>query len=104
VNVRLSNEERLGLKAIALRYGVKPEELVRRFVSDLTGSLDGGGSDEALHATAWLDRRMTLEAQQPVTPNRQRRVEKLQFLAYQARNSEKSARLDSRHTTAQDTQ
>lgn len=91
MNLHLSNEERLGLKAIALTYGLKPAEIVRRFVSDLTGSLHHGGSDEDLCASAWLNRRMIVEARHPLSPKRQRRVEKLQYLAHQARTTELEA-------------
>lgn len=37
--------------------GMEPEELLRRFVADLTGSVNSGGSDERMYAWQWIERR-----------------------------------------------
>jgi signal transduction histidine kinase len=104
MNLHLTPEERLGLRALALSFGMKPAELLRRFVSDLTGSLRSGGSDEELCASAWVSRALIVEARRPASARRQRRVERLQFLAHEARTSERAAQMASRKSTTQDTQ
>lgn len=56
MKINITEEETCQLKALAIRFGTTPEELVERFVSDLTDSSRCGGSDEHMGARGYVAR------------------------------------------------
>ncbi len=56
ITIDLTPEEAAQIKALAIRFGAKPSEILTRFASDLTGSLRTSGSDERTHALEYVQR------------------------------------------------
>jgi hypothetical protein len=61
----LSREEHAGLKELCTRYRITRKHLLEAFIADATGSLRSGGSDERMHAEAWMERRCFAHYQMP---------------------------------------
>lgn len=56
MRLKLTKEEKLLMSAIGLEIGIRPSEIVRQFVSDLTESTRTHGSDEREFAKNYLER------------------------------------------------
>ncbi len=56
LKIELTDDEVKDIFEKAGRAGISPEELIARFVSDLTCGCRSGGSDERDYASSWYDR------------------------------------------------
>ena len=87
IQVCLTEEEWHGITALALKHGAKPQDLVRRFVSDATGSLRSHGSDERMMAEEYLNRGWQPRLSE-ITEGQRKFMEWSLCQAYQARRRE----------------
>lgn len=89
ITIEITKEEHLGLKALAIKKNTTPEKLVQKLVSDVTGSLRSGGSDERMYAEQWLNR--SLHRWEEMTDAERDEMERLESEAYRERRREEEA-------------
>lgn len=77
----LTPAQAAGLRARCAEFGVSPEELIARFIADLTDTAGTGGSDERRRVDEWADRSLTFGAR-PATPRAIQRLWRFRDAAY----------------------
>lgn len=90
ITLILTPAQAAGLRAQCAAYGVSPEVLLQRFISDLTGALGNGGSDEREFAGNWADRSLHFGCP-PRTGRGMNRLWRMQSAAHAAIKSESRA-------------
>ena len=89
ITIELTQEEWLGLRALAIQKNTKPEKIPQQFVSELTGSLRSRGSDERDFAENWFNRTFHRWEELPVKDREE--IDRLQSDAYHIRQAEHAA-------------
>ncbi len=87
MTITLTPAQHAGLRAEAAKFGVSPEQLIQRFVSDLTDTAGTGGSDERSLAQQWALRSVTF-GHRRTTDRAERRLWRLQSEAARLQRQE----------------
>ena len=90
ITITLTPEESADIQALAIEFDSTPAEILQTFASDVTGSLRSGGSDEREYARHWLQRHHGPRFD-PLTEPERERMERLQTMAYRARQAQQAA-------------
>lgn len=92
LTITLTPAQAAGLRARCAEFGMSPEALISRFISDLTGAVGNGGSDERDYAAAWAERSLTF-GRRPTSQRSLERYWRIQEAAFAAIRAEEASYL-----------